>query len=83
MGNNIKFLRVKHGYTQKELGEKIGMHAHAVGYAENHKCTPKLAKTVAKVLDENIFEVMGSDVLKIMPTTQEEKAILVKIIEKL
>lgn len=83
MGNNIAFIRVKHGLTQKEFGERIGMATHAVSYAENHKCTPKLAKKIAEVLGENACEVMGSDILKIIPKTEEEKEIIIEMIRKL
>ena len=83
MANNIAFLRAKHGLTQKAFAEKVGMHTHAVGYAENHHCSAKLARDTAAVLGENVFEVLGSDVLKILPRTEEDKEILIKMIRGL
>lgn len=83
MTNNISFLRVKHGLTQREFAEKVNMHTHAVGYAENHHCSVKLAKKTAEVLGENVFEVLGTDALKILPKTDEDKAVLIKMIENL
>lgn len=81
--NNIAFLRIKHGLTQKEFGEKIGMHTHAVGYAENHRCGVQLAQKTADVLGENVFEVLGTDALKLLPKTEEDKEILIKMIKGL
>ena len=81
--NNIAFLRIKHGLTQKEFGKKIGMHTHAVGYAENHHCGVNLARKTSEVLGENIFEVLGTDVLTVLPKTDEDKEILIKMIKGL
>ena len=83
MANNLAFLRIKHGLTQKEFGKQIGMATHAVGYAEHHRCSVALAKKTAIALGENVFDVMGSDVLRILPTTDEEKEKLIKIIKEL
>ena len=81
--NNIAYLRIKHGLTQNEFGKKIGMHCHAVGYAENHRCSVELATKTAEILGENPFEVMGYDVFKMLPKTDEDKRILIKMIEEL
>ena len=83
MANNIAFYRIQHGLTQKEFGEKIGMATHAVGYAENHSCTVKLAKETAALLDENPFRILGTDVLKLIPQTEEDKEILIKMIKEI
>ncbi len=81
--NNIAFYRTKHGLTQKEFGEMVGMHVHAVGYAEHHACSVKLAKQTAEILRENIFDIMGTDILKVLPKTEEEKQIIINMIKEL
>ncbi len=81
--NNLAFFRVKHGLTQKEFGEMVGMHVHAVGYAENHHCTVKLAKQIAEAFGENVFDILGADVLKVLPKTEEEKQIIINMIKNL
>ena len=81
--NNIKFYRAKHGLTQKELSQKINIHVHALGYAENHHCNVRLAKKVSDALGENIFNILGSDVLHILPKTQEDRDILFNLIKDL
>ena len=83
MANNLAFLRIKHGLTQKEFGEKVGMATHAVGYSENHRCSVELAEKTAITLGVNIFEILGSDVLRVLPKTEEDKAILIKMIKEL
>ena len=83
MANNIAYYRIKHGLTQKAFGEKVGMATHAVGYAENHRCSVELAKKTAVALGENAFDILGSDVLRLLPKTEEEKEILIKIIKEL
>ena len=81
--NNIAFYRAKHGLTQKEFGEMVSMHVHAVGYAEHHTCSVKLAKQTAEILGENIFDIMGTDILKVLPKTEEEKQIIINMIKEL
>lgn len=81
--NNIAFYRAKHGLTQREFAEKTGMHIHAVGYAENHRCSVKLAKQTSEILGENMFDILGSDVLKVLPKTEEDKEILINMIKGL
>ena len=81
--NNIAFYRVKHGLTQREFGEMVGMHVHAVGYAEHHSCSVKLAKQAAEILGENLFDILGTDVLKVLPKTEEEKQIVIEMIKNL
>ena len=81
MANNIEFLRSKHGLTQKELAEKVGAHVHAIGYAENNKVGVELAQKIAEVLGENVFEVLGYDVFRTIPKTEEDKAVIIKLIK--
>ena len=83
MSNNIAFYRIKHGLTQKEFGQKVGMATHAVGYAENHRCSVELAKKAALALGENAFDILGSDVLRLLPKTEEDKEILINLIRGL
>ena len=83
MANNIAHLRVEHGLTQKAFGEKVGMATHAVGYSENHRCSVALAKKTAIALGENPFKVLGSDVLRLLPQTEEDREILIDMIKNL
>ena len=83
MASNIAFYRIKHGLTQKEFGEKIGMAVHAVGYAEHHRCSVELAEKAALALGENAFDILGSDVLKLLPKNEEDKEILINMIKEL
>ena len=83
MGNKIAFLRIEHDMTQKALATKAGVAIHALGYAENHTCGVDMGTKIAESLGENVFNVMGSDVLKILPKTDEDKEILIKVIKEL
>lgn len=83
MANNIAYYRIKHGLTQKAFGQKVGMATHAVGYAEHHRCGVKLAQKTAVALGENVFDILGSDVLRVLPKTEEEKEIVIKMIKEL
>ena len=81
--NNIAFYRAKHGLTQSELCKKIGMHVHALGYAENHHCNVRLAQKIADELGESVFNILGLDALVILPETKADKDILLNLIKDL
>ena len=56
IGNKIRFYRNLRGYTQEELGEKIGLKGDRVRQYENGIRTPKadMLKTIADALDVDI-----------------------------
>jgi len=83
MSNNIAFYRVKHGLTQKQLAEKIGIAIHAVGYAENHRCSASLAAKIGTALGENPLDIIGCDLFRIMPKNEAEKELIIKMIKEL
>ena len=83
MANNIALVRIKYGVTQKELAKKLGMHTHALSYAECNKCGVETAKAVAEAFGENVFYVLGEDALKLLPKTEEDFAALQKTLEGL
>src|SRR5215216_6626824 len=43
VSKNLKFLRAKHGFTQKQLAEKLGLKQAALGAYEEERATPPLA----------------------------------------
>jgi transcriptional regulator with XRE-family HTH domain len=43
VSKNLKFLRGKHGFTQKQLAEKLGLKQAALGAYEEERATPPLA----------------------------------------
>lgn len=56
IGNKIRFYRNLRGYTQEELGKKIGLQGDRVRQYENGIRTPKedMLKTIAKALDVDV-----------------------------
>ena len=83
MANNLAKYRGKHGLTQEQLGEKLGISKAGVSHVEKNGLCPKTAEKCAEILDENIFLLMGSDVLKVLPKTEEDKNILIEVIKSL
>lgn len=83
MANNITKLRGKHQIAQNQLAEKIGVTKQCLCKSEQFKTSLKLAKKIANELDENVFDVLGSDALVILPTTKYEKNVLISMIEAL
>lgn len=81
--NNLARLRGKHGYTQQELANKLGVGKAGVSFWETHKITPNKALECAKVLNENMFYILGKDVLRALPKTEEDKEALLKVISEL
>lgn len=83
MGNNLAKFRGKHNLTQEELGDKLGISKAGVCHLEKNNIAYRTAKKCAEILNENVFEIMGTNVLKVIPKTEEEKQILIEMIKKL
>ena len=83
MANNLAKYRGKHGLTQEQLGSKLGITKAGVSCLEKGKLSPKTAQKCAEILGENRFALLGTDVLKELPKTEEDKAILIEIIQNL
>ena len=61
MKNRLKVLRAEHGWTQQDLGERLGVSRQAVNALETEKHDPSLdlAYRIAALFDqpvETIFE---------------------------
>ena len=80
MANNLAKIRGKHQISQIDLAKRLGVTKQCVSGAELGRCSPRLAKKVAKELNENVFDILGTDVFVIEPKTEEEKA---KIVESI
>lgn len=81
--NNLAKYRGLHGLTQTELGEKLHTTKANVSFMETNQLSSKSALECASVLGENVFNIFGSDVLKLLPSTPEDKEILIDIIRGL
>lgn len=83
MANNLVKYRGKHGFTQEKLGEKLGVTKATISYIEKNRLSAKQAQKCAKILNENVFNILGLDVFKIVPKTEEDKNILIETIKNL
>ncbi len=81
--NNLAKYRAVHGITQKELGKMVNLGKASISHIEKNTLTEKRAEQFAKILNENKFALLGTDALQVLPKTEEEKRILIKIIEDL
>ena len=82
-GNNLTKIRGKHQITLTELAEKVGITKQALSLNEKNKLSLKVALKVENILGENVFDLLGSDALVMLPRNEEEKAILIKMIKEL
>ncbi len=59
MDNRIKELRAKHGFSQLELAQKVGVRRETIVFLEKGKYNPalKLAHEIAKVFNLTIGEI--------------------------
>ena len=81
--NNLTKYRVQKGLTQEQLGKEVGVTRAAICFCEKNSFSLPVARKCAEVLEVNLFELLGTDVLKIIPTTEADKKALIKIIEEL
>ena len=83
MANNLAKIRGKHGLTQTELAKAIGVTKQCVCFSESRKLSIGLAKKVAEHLNEDVFELLGTDVFVIDPETEAQKNYLINLIKNL
>lgn len=87
MANNLRYYRLKHNMTLADLSQIItgakNQHNVIFKHETGKITTSKAALKYANALGENVFDILGDDVLLILPTTQEEKDKLLKIVENL
>lgn len=83
MSNNLALYRAKKGLNQRELGEKLGLTDASVSLLEHRALSVKHAQEIAPILGVNVFALLGTDVLKLVPQTEEDKEVLIKIIKEL
>lgn len=67
VNKNLKFLRAQHGFTQKQLAEKLGLKQAAVGAYEEERSTPPLAclLDISKIFKVNIDLLVNYDLSRI------------------
>lgn len=83
MANNLKHYRLKHRLSVSDLCEQVygTRHHNSVSKHENNGITTaKAALKYAEALNENVFDILGDDVLLVKPKTQEDKQKLLQII---
>lgn len=83
MANNLAFYRAKNGLNQRELGEKLGIGDATVSLAEHSKLPVKTALKASEILNVNVFTLLGTDVLRLVPLTEEDKEALIEVIRSL
>ena len=67
LGCNIKVTRRRHGYSQEELAELLGMHRVSIGYIEQGKQAPKLSTL------HHMANLFGISVRELLPEQQADQ----------
>lgn len=81
--NNLEKIRGSKGLTQDKLGKMAGVTRAAVCSIEKSKMNGEQAVLYGKLLEVNPFELIGTDVLRLMPKTQEDKEVLMRVIDSI
>ena len=78
IGERIRNERLKKGYTQKELGDLIGVSSSAICGYENGKKKPALSIIIrlSSVLNLSIDYLLGRDI-KVVCENEEEYSIMI------
>ena len=83
MANNLAKIRGKHQLTQTDLANALGVTKQAICLNEKGKLSIGLAKKAAEHLGEDVFELLGTDALVIVPETEDQKKYLINLIKNL
>ncbi|RAV99545.1 XRE family transcriptional regulator [Pseudochryseolinea flava] len=67
VNKNLKFLRAKHGLTQKQLAEKLGLKQAAIGAYEEERSTPPLSSLldITKIFNVTIDAIVNADLSRL------------------
>jgi transcriptional regulator with XRE-family HTH domain len=67
VNKNLKFLRSKHGLTQKQLAEKLGLKQAAIGAYEEERSTPPLSSLldITKIFNVSIDAIVNADLSRV------------------
>lgn len=73
LGDRIKLLRERKELNQKELGEKLGVSASAIGMWENNRRTPDIEtiKLICKVFNCELDYLVGNSFKKSSTSTSK------------
>ena len=76
IGNKIRLFRDLRGYTQAELGQKVGLPGDRIRQYENDVRTPKadMLKAIADALDVDVKEIILNKMEKTAKKYPIEKA---------
>ena len=69
INQNIKELRIKHGLTQEEFSEKVGISIQGLSNIERNRYQPT-GETVDKIC--NAFKIMPAELLMIKSNSDED-----------
>ena len=83
MANNLAKIRGKHGLTQTELAKAVGVTKQAICFNETGKLSIGLAKKVSEYLNEDVFELLGTDALVLVPENAAQQECLIRTIRNL
>lgn len=66
VNKNLKFLRTRQGWTQKQLAEKLGLKQAAIGAYEEERSTPPLVSLLelTKIFNVNLESLVNRDLSK-------------------
>ena len=80
--NNLRKYRAAKGLTMQELAKLVGVSRTGLGLAENGHLSISLAQKCSKVLEVNVFELLGEDALVLPVTCNEDIIAIVHTLNK-
>lgn len=79
--NNLTKYRELHRLSQTALAKGVGVTKQCISYAEKHRVSAEVACKVAEYLHENVFDILGKDVLVIYPQSKKDVRRVIKNIK--
>ena len=81
--NNLRKIRGKHQIGLEELAGKMGVTKQILCLSEKRRISARTATKAAEALEENVFDILGSDVFVVMPKTEEDVKIIKAVLDEL
>lgn len=79
--NNIKKLRIKNIVTQVDIAKALNTTRSNISLMEKGSLSVRNAKLLAGYFGVSTIEILGEDIFKIFPETDEEKMYIINMLK--
>lgn len=78
--DNITEMRIKKNMSILDIANALGISKQRMYYIRKRPLTYEMAVKISKILECNVIDLMGADILKVLPKNEKEKQKVLDIV---